>query len=244
MFKQFIAIMAFAAVFASAQSRAADRPLAVVEMFTSQGCSSCPPADAVLLDLSRRKDIVALGFHVDYWDYLGWKDTLGSRAYSDRQHNYARSFGNRTVYTPQAVLNGRVHVNGAEPRLIDEALADLVRSEGGLRVDIAIEMTVNSVVIQTGAAEGQADEAHLVLVYFDDETPVTIERGENHGKTITYANVVTDIRTVGMWHGEPERYELPKSEMTRHGHGGCAVLLQSVSPDGLPGAIIGAAIVR
>ena len=102
--------------FRSALAFAGDvkKPSGVVELFTSQGCSSCPPADAVLAELAEAGDVVALGYHVDYWDYLGWKDTLGSPENTARQYEYGKSFGDRSVYTPQAVINGRTHVNGAK----------------------------------------------------------------------------------------------------------------------------------
>ncbi len=212
----------------------------VVELFTSQGCSSCPPADRVLTELADEGEVIALGYHVDYWDYLGWKDTLGSAEYTARQYGYARTFKERSVYTPQAVVNGKLHLNGAARGKIDREISRI-----GLPVDLSVSKVDERFVIQAG--EGNAEvlgDAHLVLVFFDRARDVEIRRGENHGKTITYANIVTGIQTAGMWHGQATSFELPMSEIAKRGDGGCAVLLQVVSKDGSPGAILGAAMLE
>ena len=236
-------LAAAAAVICAVPSFAGDilKPRGVVELFTSQGCSSCPPADAVLAELARRGDVVALGYHVDYWDYLGWKDTLGSPENTERQRQYGRSFGKREVYTPQAVINGRVHVKGGKREAVAGALSELENRGDGLSVDINVTRSGESVMIDAAAAPGEKGDAHLVLVHFDPMKPVTIERGENKGQTITYANPVTSVQTAGMWHGKAQRFELPRSEVTKKG--GCAILLQSVNKEGLPGPILGAAVV-
>lgn len=217
----------------------------VVELFTSQGCNSCPPADRVLLDLAKEGKVIALGYHVDYWDYLGWKDTLGSPDFTERQHGYARTFAERSVYTPQAVINGRLHVNGGNRPAIDRQLDELSADGPLLPIRVTMEEADDSVVVSAEAGDVAGfDNAHLVVVYFDRARQVKIERGENRGKTITYANIVTGVQTAGMWHGEPVRFELPKSEMARRGDGGCAVLLQVVDDNGAPGAILGAALLE
>jgi hypothetical protein len=217
------------------------KPSGVVELFTSQGCNSCPPADAVLTDLAESGDVVALGYHVDYWDYLGWKDTLGSPENTARQYQYGKSFGDRSVYTPQAVINGRTHVNGAKREAVAGALADMEKSGDGLTVGVTVTRSGESIMIDAaGAPDGKGD-AHLLLVRFDPMKPVEIERGENKGRTITYANPVTSVQTAGMWHGKAQRFEFPQSEIAKNG--GCAILLQSVSTDGLPGPILGAAVI-
>ena len=217
------------------------KPKGVVELFTSQGCNSCPPADAVLAELAGRGDVVALGFHVDYWDYLGWKDTLGSPENTERQKQYGRSFGKREVYTPQAVINGRVHVKGGKREAVAGALTELENRGEGMSVDINVTRSGESVMIDAAAAPGEKGDAHLVLVHFDPIKAVEIERGENKGQTITYANPVTSVQTAGMWHGKAQRFELPRSEVNKKG--GCAILLQSVNKEGLPGPILGAAVV-
>lgn len=235
--------IAAAVVFCStASSYAGDvaRPKGVVELFTSQGCNSCPPADRLLDDLAAAGDVIALGFHVDYWDYRGWKDTLGNPENTERQHQYARAFGTQTLYTPQAVINGSVHVSGASRKAVVGSLADLQRA-GGLPIGISVTHSGSSVIIDAEAARDGKGSAHLVLVYFDPERPVVIQRGENKGQTITYANAVTDVQAAGMWHGKAARFEFPRSEIDRKG--GCAVLLQSMSAEGLPGPILGAAMI-
>ena len=217
------------------------KPKGVVELFTSQGCSACPPADEVLSELAQKGDVVALGYHVDYWDYLGWKDTLGRPENTKRQKLYGKAFGKREVYTPQAVINGRTHVNGAKREAVAGALTEMENNGAGLSVQINVTRTGESVTIDAAAAPGGKGDAHLVLVHFDPLKPVTIERGENKGKTIAYANPVTSVQTAGMWHGKAARFELPRSEVNKDG--GCAILLQQVSKQGLPGPILGAAVV-
>jgi hypothetical protein len=219
------------------------RPVGVVELFTSQGCSSCPAADAVFEQLVKKGEVVALAYHVDYWDYLGWEDTLGSKDNTSRQYDYAKAFGARSVYTPQAVINGRTHVAGSSQSAIDGALGKFAKSGQAMSVDIKVMRAGDSIVIDAG--EGGGDEkGRVVLVYFEPAKAVAIERGENSGKTITYWNAVTSIQTAGMWHGAAARYEFPASEVAKKGAGGCAVLLQATGKDGLPGAILGAAMVK
>lgn len=194
----------------------------------------------MLSELAEKGDVVALSYHVDYWDYLGWKDTLATPENTERQKLYGKAFGKRDVYTPQAVINGRVHVKGGKREAVLGALTELENKGEGLSVDINVTRTGESVTIDVAAAPGKVD-AHLVLVHFDPMKPVTIERGENKGKTIAYANPVTRVQTAGMWHGKAARFELPRSEINKDG--GCAILLQQVSKDGLPGPILGAAVV-
>jgi hypothetical protein len=214
-----------------------DSPVGVVELFTSQGCSSCPAADRILPDLARAGEVLALGYHVDYWDYRGWRDTLASPDYSRRQHLYARSLATRGVYTPQAVINGQKHVNGGDRAAIDRALA-----ETAVPVEVTLRQKGDSVVISAGDGDPGGEEVHLILVFFDSQAEVQIERGANSGRTITYANVVTGLQTAGMWHGEAVEIELPRNALLRNASGGCAVLLQAVSAEGLPGRILGATV--
>ncbi|HEY4192665.1 MAG TPA: thioredoxin family protein [Mesorhizobium sp.] len=222
-----------------------DAPLGVVELFTSQGCSSCPPADELFTDLAARKDIVALSYHVDYWDYLGWKDTLSSKKNTERQYAYMQSFRTRSVYTPQAVINGRTHVNGANRAAVDATLADMDKASKGMKVAVNVTHEGDGVVIEAGNAAANwsgPSNAHVIVVYFEAPQTVAIGRGENGGRSETYWNAVYDIQTAGMWHGKTQRYELPMSEVSKKG--GSAVLLQAVGKDGLPGPILGAAMIR
>jgi len=218
------------------------RPRGVVELFTSQGCNSCPKADKLFTEMAQRDDIVALSYHVTYWDYLGWRDTLASKENTDRQYAYMRSLGAGSVYTPQVVVNGQIHVNGANKAAIDESLDE--SPEGELPVDITVSKSGDSIVIEAEASPtASSEKAHLVLVHYEPPKEISIARGENNGRKVTYWNAVTEMQTAGMWTGKKQRYELPASEVTRNKEGS-AVLLQSVAKDGGPGPIIGAAIIR
>ena len=232
-----------AASLAGAALADSSSPRGVIELFTSQGCSSCPPADTVLSELVKRGDVVALAYHVDYWDYLGWRDSFGTAENTARQYEYMKSFKAQSVYTPQAVINARRHVNRASRRDIEGALSELKRARRGLNVEVSATYSGSSLLIEADAASGGPHEAEVVVVYFDPPTPVQIERGENTGKTVTYWNAVTGVQVAGMWHGKSVSFELPKREVSKKGAGGCAVLLQSVNADGTPGPILGAAIV-
>jgi hypothetical protein len=236
------AAIAFGATGAGAKEISGPKPLGVVELFTSQGCSSCPPADAVLGQLAKRSDVVALGYHVDYWDYLGWRDTFGSRAFTDRQYGYASSFGSRSVYTPQAIVNGRADYNGGDGGSINAALRSMSRKGMGMTANVSVRQEKNSVFVEvSGTNPGR--EVHVTVVSYAKAEPVRIQRGENTGRSIVYANPVTRIDTIGMWHGGRQRFELPETEMMKYASGGCAILLQSVTSSGKPSAIIGAAVV-
>ena len=199
----------------------------VVELFTSQGCSSCPPADAILGTLKKRDDVIALTFPVDYWDYLGWKDTLASPMYSKRQRNYARARADRQVYTPQMVMNGRIHVVGNRPGAIDKAIQSVEKDNG-----VTISMTTQGDAIKvmarsdSGTPVISGEKATLWLVLFSGEETVKIGRGENSGDTITYHNVVRQITPIGMWEGKPISIKLPKDQFVASGYDGCVIILQ------------------
>ncbi len=221
---------------------AGERPLAVVELFTSQGCTSCPPADAILAELAQRDDVVALAYHVDYWDYLGWQDTLATADNTQRQTEYSRAFESRSVYTPQAVINGRAHINGSDRAAVEGALGSSSRSD--LPVEVEVSYSGDAVVIETGGADVDVEDAHVLLVYFRPATQVEITRGRNSGRRFTFWNAVSSFHSAGVWRGRPARFEMPMSEVSKRAIGGCAVLVQAFSRDGLPGRILGAAMVR
>ena len=220
------------------------QPAQVIELFTSEGCSSCPPADKYLstFEESERlwKEIIPVAYHVDYWDYLGWKDTLGSPAHSKRQRAYAARRGDRSVYTPQIVVNGNEHVVGSNKAAVEAAFkrADAFTADVSLKVnDMAIEATV----------EGDLpDGTHMATVYFlrvKDRETVAIGRGENAGATVSYVNVVRSLQPIGMWSGGTATFRMPKSELMRSKDNRCAVLIQLENSEG-PGRIIGAAIMN
>jgi hypothetical protein len=223
-----------AAVGISATAEAS--PRAVVELFTSQGCSSCPPADELLAKLARDPDLIALSLPVDYWDRLGWKDTLARHAFTERQMAYASVRGDGQVYTPQAVVNGREHAVGSERSAIERTVA---ATAAGLTVPLGVESKRDGVVVSIGAAPGgAAAHATVVLLPFYASREVAIGQGENANAKITYTNVVRDIVPIADWNGEAMQRALPRE--TLKGYDGVVVLLQEGSVS-KPGAILGAA---
>ncbi|GEO85885.1 MULTISPECIES: DUF1223 domain-containing protein [Alphaproteobacteria] len=214
-------------------------PKGVVELFTSQGCSSCPPADKALETLVRKGGIVALSYHVDYWNYLGWADTLASPENTARQYAYARSLGRTGVYTPQALVNGRDHLKGTDLGMIERKL-DALRAQGdGLTVPISANRRGDELSITVGAGKGRAE---VVIVYFRQHQTVEVTKGENTGKTIDYVNSVSDVQSVAMWNGAALDLTLPAKKIGTDGVDGCAILLQSTGPHGEPAAILGATV--
>lgn len=210
----------------------------VVELFTSQGCNSCPKADAVLGDLARTDEtLVALSYHIDYWDYRGWRDTLATPDNTERQREYVKALDSRSIYTPQAVINGRAHVNGADKASVQRELSMTAAKP---QVPVTIRRENDILAIEVGGSD-KPQTAKVVLVTYDAATPVKIERGENAGKTVVYWNSVRNTQTTGMWHGQKARFEIPISEVVKKGNGGCAVLIQAEGKDGGPGAILGSA---
>ncbi|MBY5579454.1 DUF1223 domain-containing protein [Rhizobium leguminosarum] len=215
-------------------------PKGVVELFTSQGCSSCPPADAAFRKLVNQGNVIALAYHVDYWNYLGWADTLSSKENTERQYGYAKTMGRSNVYTPQAIVNGRDHLAGADLNGINTKI-DTYSSEGnGLTVPISATMRGDELEIKIGAGQGKAN---VVMVYFDKEKTIDVEKGENSGQKLSYLHSVTNVETVGMWDGKATSLTLPASVLQRPQLEGCAILLQSATADGDPAAILGATVV-
>lgn len=200
--------------------------LPVVEMFTSQGCSSCPPADKLMETLAQRKDLVALSFSVDIWDYLGWKDTLASPKFTYRQRTYATARGDGNVYTPQAVVNGMVHVIGSDKAAIEHALKQTRRpvADDGISLSAKADGAVLKISAGTAASPDLANGT-LWLVTVRPKVDVNIKSGENSGRTLTYFNVVREMTPVGMWSGAPTTVDLPAGDVLRPDET-CAVLLQ------------------
>lgn len=234
-----VLLAALATFAASGSASAASRFNQVAELFTSQGCSSCPPADALLGELAKRDDVLALTLPVDYWDYLGWKDTLASPANSARQRAYAHTRKDRGVYTPQIVVNGIVHAAGNNPARVTQAF-DAARTrlqKAWVPISIVAEGDKLQVTADAASETGSYDSATLWLVLYSDVEEVKITRGENSGKTIRYYNVVREMSPIGIWHGKALSLDLPKHDVKSRGYKGCAVLLQA----GAAGPIIGAA---
>jgi hypothetical protein len=179
---------------------AAERPV-VVELFTSQGCSSCPPANAYLNELSKgRRDVLALAFHVTYWDRLGWKDPFSMEAATDRQAVYGRRFGDGS-YTPEIVVDGASSAVGSDRGQVGSAIEKAKRN-GQTACAISVVRSGDQVAIEVGAGSGSGK---ILLIGFDHEHTTSIGRGENSGRTLTEANVVRSIRSVGQWSGSALR---------------------------------------
>ncbi|HEX8168458.1 MAG TPA: DUF1223 domain-containing protein [Beijerinckiaceae bacterium] len=224
---------------AAAVAFAGESPRAVVELFTSQGCSSCPPADQVLADLAREPDVIALSLPVDYWDYLGWKDTLASPAFSARQRAYSNARGDRQVFTPQMIVNGKVSCVGSDRAQIGRSMA---RASGGrerLPVRIDLAEVGPTLLIEVGRGDPPTSGEVWVLPVAKARE-VAIGRGENRGRSVTYANVVRGMTRAGFWSGAPARLEVPLKKARDSDADSYVVLLQAGDPD-KPGPILGAA---
>ena len=234
----FTAFVLAAALAVSIQTvaAAAEKPLTVVELYTSQGCSSCPPADAFLGELAKRDDLLALSMHVDYWDYIGWKDVFASPENTKRQRAYAANLGMRYVYTPQMIVQGAAHTTGSDRGKI---LAMIAKERKSKRVAVRISRAEDGIRITVAGAgtAGIKEEAAVWLAVFDNRHDTVIKRGENGGRTLSYYNVVRDMKRIGTWNGQPLDIPTGNTDMSTDGRDGCAVILQSVTT----GRILGAA---
>jgi hypothetical protein len=212
---------------------------AVIELFTSQGCSSCPPADKLLTELAERPGVIALSYSVDYWNYLGWHDTLSSPANSERQREYAQARGDGRVYTPQVVVDGLLHANGSDEKAIEEAIDAASARLAAIKVSISMRAEGDSLVIGLGAApENSYTRAATVwLAIANEQETVSVTRGENRGRTLSYHHPVRELSPVGMWKGEAMTIRLPLKDLKTMG-GDCLVALLQVEN---AGPILGAA---
>lgn len=211
-------------------------PKAVLELFTSQGCASCPPADALLTQLAQRPDVVALAYHVDYWDYIGWADTFGAKANSDRQRAYATAWNTDSIYTPELVVNGAMGVIGSRKTEIENAVA-----AGHLPIPVKLTVDAkNMLEVSIDGAAGQS-ESDVWLVTYIKQANVDVQRGENAGKVLNYSQVVTGRHILGMWDPVTGAHlKLPLDEVLTGPSDGAVILVQS-DHNGLPGPIMGAA---
>jgi hypothetical protein len=212
-----------AALFVAPLAAKAENPV-VVELFTSQGCSSCPPADRLLAELATHDYIIAIALHVDYWDYLGWKDVFAKPQFSNRQRSYAREWGERSVYTPQMVVQGVSYMVGSRS---DEIQRQIMQSEVSNPVlEIVAENNGRGIKIELTPLDGAPDEADIHLVRVLESQNVLIERGENAGRNIEYVNVVDSWETLGRWDGKgPVVVNVPQAEAGDYG-----ILVQAPGP--------------
>ena len=191
-------------------------PRAVIELFTSQGCSSCPPADKLLGELARDPSLLTMSLPVDYWDYLGWKDTLALHGHSSRQHAYAAARGDRQVYTPQVVINGVVHALGSDKAAIERAIAQSRQSGEALALPVIMTVDNGTVTVTVPAAE-DARRGEVWLCPVTSKVPVEIRRGENSGHTLTYYDVVRRWIKLGDWNGTAQTFTYKVSELADPG---------------------------
>src|SRR5262249_7132832 len=242
-------VLAAAAAITLAAPPALADPRAVIELFTSQGCSSCPPADKLLGDLARDPSLIAMSLPIDYWDYIGWKDTLAKPRHSARQRSYAKSRGDGEVYTPQVVINGVARAVGSEKDQIDKAIEQSRRSGTILSVPVKVAAADGKVSISVLAPESGAKANALAsldggkgevwLCALSKAVPVAIGRGENEGRTVIYHNVVRRWVKLGDWSGSAGTFSVPLSDLAAADE--VAVVVQGGTADH-PGPMYGAAL--
>jgi hypothetical protein len=234
-----VALVTIAAPSMAQPPGASGREKAVLELFTSQGCSSCPPADELLAQLGKQPGVITLSYSVDYWNYLGWHDTLSSAANSERQREYARMRGDGRVYTPQVVVDGVIHAVGSDAQAIEEAVQAATTRLENVKVPVRMHAEGDTLVIGIGAAPDKSDKrsATVWLARATEDATVAVTRGENRGRTLSYHHPVKDLTPVGMWDGEAMTLRLPLKDLKAMG-GDCLVAMLQVEN---AGAILGAA---
>ncbi|MGB0697301.1 MAG: DUF1223 domain-containing protein [Rhodospirillaceae bacterium] len=231
---------------------AAERAPTVIELFTSQGCHSCPPADELLAALGERSDIVALSFHVTYWDRLGWKDPYGSEWGTNRQRSYAGRLGLSYVYTPQMVIDGHIDAVGSRLSDVDRALQ---RSQSAaanrLRISVEEDEAAKSLVVSIpGLVSAPPPGTRLLLLSLDKSRKNAVPRGENAGKNLHHAHVVRDVTDLGAWDGAAKAFSvpvplpIPTNADDRSVERLFAVLAQPIASNGIPGPILGAGLTK
>jgi len=230
-FNRFVRGIGAAVVASSFATTASAENSVVVELYTSQGCSSCPAADKVLKTLKDRPNVIALSLNVDYWDYLGWKDDLALPGNTLRQRKYAKMMRSRHVYTPQLMVDGKMDVIGSRRSQVDSAVESFSNNKDAARVEAKVFGDKVSVAVMPESTEDR--DATVWLVGFDSSIVKDVGGGENRGRSIEYSNVVREWREVGRWNGKsPIKFETTRPS----GKSGLAVIVQ----DGEVGEILGA----
>jgi len=220
------------------------KPKSLIELFTSQGCNSCPPANALLKKYIARDDVIAISLPVDYWDYLGWPDTFGKAQFSKRQRHYALNRRDGQVYTPQIVANGVTHAVGSRPNAINDAIRKSYPTISRKQIPINLKLEGNKLTVypvKTIPSPAHISDTKIKttvwLALTNKKVTIPVPRGENRGKTITYYNVVRELKSVGNWNGKPVTISLPENHGMADKSDGCVVFLQV----GNAGPIIAAA---
>jgi len=217
-------------------------PRAVIELFTSQGCSSCPAADQLLAELQADPSVIPLSLPIDYWDYLGWKDTLALPGHTKRQKAYSHVRGDREIYTPQVVVNGIAQAIGSDQAAIASAVAQSRNYPSTLSVPLEVNVADDHVSVRLPARQrAEAEAGEVWICPLSASVSVGIVRGENRGRTLTYTNVVRRWVKLGSWNGKSEDFTIPIDVIKSDGVDAFAVILQSGSFE-KPGAIMGASL--
>lgn len=224
----------------SAGSQVSAEPRAVIELFTSQGCSSCPAADKLAGEIARDPSVIVLTMPVDYWDYLGWKDTLALKTHTQRQRAYSKSRGDREVYTPQVVVNGMIHALGSDRAAIDKAIQTTRASNAPMNVPVALDVSGDRIEVRLPDAGG-ARQGEVWLCPVSRSVRVEIGRGENKGRVITYTNVVRSWIKLGDWDGKARTFTATLPAGQGEQPDGVAVLVQPASGTETPRPLWGAA---
>jgi hypothetical protein len=215
-------------------------PRAVIELFTSQGCSSCPPADKLIAEYAHDPSVIALSLAVDYWDYLGWKDTLALSGHSNRQRAYARARGDREVYTPQVVIDGVVHALGSDKSAIERSIRQMRDQHAPLTLPVAMTLAGDTLKVSVSASKDEKGQAEVWLCPVTKSVPVAIGRGENSGHTVTYTNVVRRWIKLGDWTGKAETYNVALKDVQDSTIDSAVVMVQSGAASA-PKIMLGAA---
>lgn len=217
----------FLPAFAAAQER-----VVLVELFTSQGCMACPPADEYVTELSARDGVLPLSLHVDYWDYLGWQDQFAKAAFTQRQKDYAYAHGVRSVYTPQIVIGGAEAAVGHDKAQIEAAIARQMRMPAD--ITLTAEQTSQGMLVIGIANPARSLRGEVHVIVFAPERTQHIPRGENEGRTLSYTNVVLDWQMVVPWDGGALTYEMPHNA----GENRTAVIVQEANVGTVLAAVV------
>jgi hypothetical protein len=212
----------------------------VIELFTSQGCSSCPKADKLAGELANDPTLVVLSLPIDYWDYLGWKDTLAIPGHTNRQRAYAKARGDRSVYTPQVVINGKVHAIGSDQGAIERAVAQTKQQPNTLTVPVSLAIKHDQLSVTIGKGDPSL-KGEVWLCPVTKHVAVAIGRGENSGHTVTYNNVVRRWVKIGEWTGAAQTFTVPLRDVAAPDIDAYAVVVQAGSKE-QPGTMLGAAV--
>jgi len=203
-------------------ANASSSPFVVIELFTSQGCESCPPAEAFLRELNQRKNIITLEYHIDYWDYIGWRDPFADPSYTQRQKDYANKMGGRYIYTPQMVFNGKTHEVGSKKSAVLTMISTIEKAANKLTPDISLTSSAGGLNYNIEAQSNIKDIYNVILVGFDGEHITKVTHGENSGESLINSNVVRSMTTIGTWQGQALNATTPILK----GNGGCVIMLQ------------------